>query len=189
MAAAIAAVAVSLILTATAAAAPRHNERRTARTCAGANTTIAASTTTALRAAVLCLINRQRTTRELPALAADPKLDRSAQRWTNVMVSRHEFTHGTDFAQRISAAGFDWSQAGENIATGFSTPATVVAGWMGSTGHCQNILDPAYRYVGTGVSRGATIVSPGTWTQDFGLLIGQRPASNNHAPAAGCPYG
>jgi uncharacterized protein YkwD len=105
------------------------------------------------------------------------------------MVTRHWFTHGSDFAGRITAAGFRWSQAGENIATGYRTPSSVVRGWMASTDHCQNILDPSYRAVGTGVSRGAAIPSdPGTWTQDFGLRMGQRPASHNTAPADGCPY-
>jgi uncharacterized protein YkwD len=190
-AAAIAAVAVSLTLTATAAAAAvraRHH-RHTTSTCSGARTAIAASTKSALRAAVVCLINRQRTSRGLPALTADSKLDRSAQGWTNEMVSHHEFTHGADFAERITAAGFHWSQAGENIATGYPTPESVVTAWMHSAGHCENILDPGFRYVGTGVSRGATIVSPGTWTQDFGLLMGQRAPSGNRAAAAGCPYG
>jgi uncharacterized protein YkwD len=190
--AAIAAVAVFLILSATAAAAGRthrHRHHHASRNCAGANTAIAASTRPAVRAAVVCLINRQRTSRGLPELAASSKLDRSAQGWTDELVSHHEFTHGADFADRISAAGFHWSQAGENIATGYATPTSVVAGWMHSTGHCENILDPAFRDVGTGVSAGATIVSPGTWTQDFGLLMGQRPASGDRAPAAGCPYG
>jgi uncharacterized protein YkwD len=187
--AAIAAVAVFLILSATAAAAAHSSHRHHAsHTCTGANTAISASTRPALRAAVVCLINRERTSRGLPALAASSKLDRSAQGWTNELVSHHEFTHGADFAVRISAAGFHWSQAGENIATGYPTPATVVAGWMGSTGHCENILDPAFRDVGTGVNAGATVVSPGTWTQDFGLPAGQRPASSDGAPAAGCPY-
>jgi uncharacterized protein YkwD len=185
-AAALAAVAISLSLSATAAAAATHH--RASSPCAGANTAVANATIQASRATVVCLINRQRTSRGLPPLNADSRLDRSAQDWTNEMVSHHEFTHGADFAERISTAGFRWSQAGENIASGFSTPASVVAGWMGSAGHCENILSPAFREVGTGVSRGATVVSPGTWTQDFGLLMGQRPSSSDGAPAAGCPY-
>jgi uncharacterized protein YkwD len=187
--AAIAAVAISLSLSATAAAAAVHTHHRHATsTCAGASTAIAASTTPAMRAAVVCLINQQRTSRGLPALTANARLDRSAQGWTNEMVSHHEFTHGADFAERISTAGFHWSQAGENIASGFPTPASVVSGWMASAGHCENILSPTFREVGTGVSARATVVSPGTWTQDFGLLMSQRPASGNGAPAAGCPY-
>jgi uncharacterized protein YkwD len=188
-AAALAVVAISLFVSATAAAAaPTARHHRASGSCAGASTAVAASTTQASRATVVCLINRQRTSRGLPALSANSSLDRSAQAWTNEMVSHHEFTHGANFAERISTAGFRWSQAGENIASGFPTPASVVAGWMGSTGHCENILNPTFREVGTGVSRGATVVSPGTWTQDFGLLMGQHPASGNHGPAAGCPY-
>jgi uncharacterized protein YkwD len=185
----LATVVVSLILTSTATAAVRATHHRQATSsCTAASTAVAASTASATRAAVVCLINLERTSRGLPVLTASSQLDRSAQRWTNQLVSHHEFTHGTDFAERISATGFHWSQAGENIATGYPTPASVVAGWMASTGHCENILAPTFRYVGTGVNRGATVVSPGTWTEDFGLLAGQRTPSSDGAPAAGCPY-
>ncbi len=178
---------MSVPFSATATAAATHHHHGS-RPCAGATDAIAGSTTSAMRAAVVCLINQQRTSRGLPGLTASSKLDRSAQDWTNELVSHHEFSHGADFAERITATGFHWSQAGENIATGYPTPTSVVAGWMQSTGHCQNILSPNFQYVGTGVRLGATVVSPGTWTQDFGLLMGQRPPSSNDAPAAGCPY-
>ena len=173
--------------TATAAAGKTHR-RQAPSTCAGARASVTTATRPVLQNAVVCLINQQRTSRGLPALAADSKLDRSAQGWTDQLVSQRELTHGADFAARISAVGFRWSAAGENIATGFDTPASVVAGWMGSIGHCENILDPSFREVGTGVSAGATFASPGTWTQDFGLMLGQRPASSDGGPAAGCPY-
>ena len=191
-AAALVAVAVALALALTAAASaaiPHAQRRRAAGRCADAHRAIRASSSSALRAAVVCLINRQRIGRGLPALRANTDLDRSAERWTLEMVSHHEFTHGSNFASRITAAGFHWSQAGENIAAGYPTPASVVRGWMASAGHCENILDPSYRDVGTGLSPGAAIASaPGTWTQDFGLPIGQRPSSDNTGPAAGCPY-
>jgi uncharacterized protein YkwD len=190
VAAALVAVAVALLLTAGASAATRHRHRHHAEArCAGAHRRIAASTASALKAAVVCLINQQRSGRGLPALRANTDLDHSAQRWTRVLVTHHEFTHGSNFASRITAAGFHWSQAGENIATGYPTPSSVVRGWMGSTGHCENILDPSYRAVGTGVSpRAAVPTAPGTWTQDFALRLGQRPASRDTGPAAGCPY-
>lgn len=193
MAALLAALAVVSIATATAGAASRHRARahrhRTATRCAGAHRPIGKSRPAAVKAAVVCLINQQRTERGLPALRANADLDHSAQRWTDVMVTHHEFTHGADFAERIKAAGFRWSQAGENIAAGFRTPSAVVRGWMASAGHCQNILDPSYRAVGTGVSAAAAIRSyRGTWTQDFGLRRGERPASHDGAPAASCPY-
>ena len=68
------------------------------------------------------------------------------------MVASDVFSHGTNFAARISAVGYVWRAAGENIATGFQTPRGVVNAWMASTGHCQNILNPTYGNVGTGIS-------------------------------------
>jgi hypothetical protein len=40
-----------------------------------------------MRAAVLCLINRQRTSRGLPTLHASRRLNRSAQGWTEHIVA------------------------------------------------------------------------------------------------------
>ena len=107
------------------------------------------------------------------------------------MVASGRFTHGASFAGRITAAGFNWAAAGENIATGFATPHDVVRAWMASTGHCRNILDPTFADVGTGVSPHRVGQLPGaaaTWTQDFGLPRGQTPLSSNHRPVNGCPY-
>ncbi len=162
-----------------------------AEECAGAQTAIAHASRAQLQRAVVCLINRTRHGHGLPALSEDQRLNRSAQGWTNAMVTHREFSHGADFAARISAVGFDWSNVGENIATGYATPAAVVKAWLASTGHCQNILNPVYRDVGTGVSdnsiSGHSSLA-GTWTQDFGLLMGQHPPSGNWGPAQGCPY-
>jgi uncharacterized protein YkwD len=162
-----------------------------AQGCANANTPISAASHRGLQRTVVCLVNRQRTERRLPRLHASRRLDRSAQGWTNSMVRSDSFTHGANFAARITAVGFVWSMAGENIATGFSTPAQVVRGWMASTGHCQNILSPSFADVGTGVSdRGIPGFSSGggTWTQDFGLPMGHHAPSSNTGPASGCPY-
>lgn len=181
--AAIAAI-VALTLIAFTSAAAAH-----ARGCRYAHTAISAASRAALRRAVVCLINKERAARHLPGLIGNSRLERSAQGWTNEMVSHRDFTHGADFASRISAVGFHWSYVGENIAAGFETPSAVVRGWMESTGHCQNILSPVYRMVGTGVSGGAPQANAkGTWTQDFGLWMGQHPASGNYGPAEGCPY-
>jgi uncharacterized protein YkwD len=144
-----------------------------------------------MRTAVVCLVNKQRTARGLPALNEQSQLQRSAQNWTNTMVVQNTFTHGAAFWNRIQAAGYDWQAAGENIATGFATPQDVVNGWMGSTGHCRNILNPQYVSVGTGVL-GRPVPSAAsdaaTWTQDFGLTMNQNAPSHNWGPANGCPY-
>jgi uncharacterized protein YkwD len=172
-------------------ATPGASAKADSAACANAGASIAHTTPVELQKAVVCLINQQRTERGLPKLVADRKLDRSAQRWTNTMVSADEFSHGagTAFTARISAAGFNWENAAENIATGYSTPQAVVTGWMASPGHCANILNPLYREVGTGVDnrkiRGSSNMN-GTWTQDFGRLMGQAALSSNFGPAEGC---
>jgi uncharacterized protein YkwD len=170
----------------------RHHRRaQTASGCAGANAQVGHASDKVLRSAVVCLINQERAAHHLPALQASPLLNNSAQGWTNAMVSSDQFTHGTNFAGRISAAGYVWRSAGENIATGFSTPRTVVRAWMASTGHCQNILNPTYRNVGTGVSIRAVkgfASGAGTWTQDFALGMHQSQPSGNFSPMDGCPY-
>jgi uncharacterized protein YkwD len=106
------------------------------------------------------------------------------------MVRHDFFSHGANFAGRITAVGFDWSMVGENIASGFRTAAAVVRGWMGSPGHCRNILTPTFLDVGVGVSRRGVAGSggPGTWTQDFGLPMSARAPSSNWSPANRCPY-
>ena len=164
---------------------------RAASGCPGANAAVRSAPAAVLRDAVVCLINQQRALHHLPPLRESAQLDRSAQNWTDTMVRTHQFTHGTNFAGRISAVGYAWRTAGENIATGYGTPRAVVRGWMASAVHCANILDPAYRDVGTGVSPRAVSglgTGPGTWTQDFGLRVNQSPASRNFGPARGCPY-
>ena len=184
-------LAAALFTAVPGASASTRYQAHSARVCANASTPTVGASSQAMRNAVVCLINAQRVARHLPALHAQSRLDRSAQGWTNQMVSREQFSHGSDFSARITASGFDWSSAAENIATGFATPLEVVNAWMASTGHCQNILSPTYSDVGTGVSSRSVKGSasgPATWTQDFGLPMGQRSPSDNFTPADGCPY-
>jgi uncharacterized protein YkwD len=159
--------------------------------CPNANTPALVAAAATLRVAVDCLVNQQRVDRGLPALSDAPALDRSAQSWTDQMVSSGVFSHGDAFEQRLAAVGYDWSSAGENIATGFETPAEAVTAWMASLGHCQNILNPVYANIGTGVNPNpvSTLLGDGaTWTQDFGLLMSANAPSHNTAPMDGCPY-
>jgi uncharacterized protein YkwD len=170
----------------------RHNPMaHAASTCPNADTPAVGAPAQEMRIAVDCLINVQRARHHLPALHPSKKLDRSAQGWTNSMVSHNDFWHGNEFWTRITAVGYTWSNVGENIATGFGTPRDVVQAWMGSTDHCHNILDPQYANVGTGVSSRpvrSAASGPATWTQDFGLPMGAHSPSGNWGPANGCPY-
>jgi uncharacterized protein YkwD len=184
-----AAALTALTVAALMFSAPGAWAARTHAPCVNAHTTIVHANQSQLQRAVVCLINRQRVDHHLPVLLPSRKLDLSAQRWTKSMVSDEQFSHGAAFMDRISAVHFDWIDAGENIATGYTTPESVVSAWMASPGHCANILDPRYREVGIGVVdrmiRGTSNID-GTWTQDFGRLMGQRALSVNFGPARAC---
>jgi uncharacterized protein YkwD len=186
------AAALTIAVPAASAHSVRHapKQAHVAQSCANADTPELNASSGAVRGAVMCLINQQRAAHNLPALKDQSLLDRSAQGWTNEMIRSATFWHGSDFATRITAAGFVWSAAGENIATGFTTPRAVVSGWMASAGHCSNILDPSFSSVGTGVGRSVAGKYPSraVWTQDFALRMGQPAPSSNWAPARGCPY-
>ncbi|HLI58937.1 MAG TPA: CAP domain-containing protein [Solirubrobacteraceae bacterium] len=165
----------------------RHHRPR----CVDAHARIGRVPRAAIERATVCLLNHERTERGLPRLRASRLLTRSAQRWTNTMVRERAFTHGADFSARITAVGFDWQRAGENIADGYRTAAGAVRAWMRSVGHCQNILTPVFRDVGAGFDRGSALgggTLRGTWTLDLALGMHQRALSENWKPAEGCPY-
>jgi hypothetical protein len=148
---------------------------------------------------VLCLVNAERTSRNLPAVSADDRLALAAQRHTDDMLTRDYFAHeepmpmrfGLEPGDRVTAAGYAWSETGENIAAGQATPREVMGDWMASTGHCHNILSPGVSQLGVGISPGAATL-PGqtgaTWTQEFGNPLTDEPPSGDERPRAGCPY-
>jgi uncharacterized protein YkwD len=179
----------ALLITA-AVFTPPAGARRVHPGCANAHARVASTSRAALQRAVVCLVNQERARHGLPGLRENQRLNRSAQGWTNHMVRHDYFSHGSNFSGRITAVGFDWQMVGENIATGFRTPAAVVRGWMGSPGHCRNILTPSFLDIGVGVSRHGVpgAGGPGTWTQDFGLPMSGHARSGNWGPANGCPY-
>ena len=169
----------------------RANVADTASSCAGADTPAERGNGAEMDAAVTCLVNDLRAFEGLPRLTVSAKLDGVAQGWTNWMVSSDQFTHGTNFAGRVSASGYDWQTAGENIVTGTPTPRAAVLEWLGSTDHCRNMLDPQFRNIGVGVLPAAIsgyAYGGATWTQDFGLTQDQSPLSGNTGPMNGCPY-
>lgn len=159
--------------------------------CPWADVPATSASLSEMRVAVVCLLNQQRNRHGLPGLRASAQLNRSAQSWNQWMIATGNFTHGSNFAGRISAVGYNWQTAGENIATGYATPREVVTAWMASPDHCRNILDPSFRDVGTGVNGAAVggwASQPATWTNDFGLLMTQSAPSGNTGPQNGCPY-
>src|SRR5579871_4126821 len=121
---------------------------------------------------VLDLTNAERTKVGAPPLTLSLELTVSAQSYSEVLASGDCFEHTCgpmpDFADRDTAAGYlGWTAIGENLAGGFSTPESVVAGWMASPGHRANILSVSFSEMGVGVASGSSRFGM-CWTEEFG---------------------
>lgn len=86
--------------------------------------------------------------------------DHSVDMKTNNYFS-HTGLDGSDPGQRIADAGYSWSTYGENIANGYPTEQAVMSAWLGSEGHCKNIMSANFSDMGVGRDGNY-------WTQDFG---------------------
>jgi uncharacterized protein YkwD len=154
------------------------------RTTQCSNTDVApdAGNLAAVRIAVLCLHNRERSARGLAPLRQHARLRRAAKLHSADMVAGRYFSHetpdGTDMVERVLAAGFargsGW-MLGENIAWGsgeYATAAQIHRSWMSSLGHRANILRREFRSIGIGIAIGAPVDTDGlegaTYTADFG---------------------
>ncbi|WP_138734838.1 CAP domain-containing protein [Modestobacter excelsi] len=117
---------------------------------------------------MLALVNAQRASAGCAPVTADDRLAAVARAHSADMRDRHFFSHtnpdGLNPFQRAEAAGIKYARA-ENIASGQPDPAAVMAAWMASDGHRQNILNCSLRTLGVGVAQGA---GGPWWTQLFG---------------------
>jgi len=117
-------------------------------------------------AAMLVLLNRERTTRGLPALTLNDKARAVARTYSTDMFARGFFSHispeGKNPFDRMKAGGVKYGSAGENLALA-PTLQMAHTGLMNSPGHRANILSPNYRTVGIGIVDGGP----------YGLMITQ----------------
>ena len=148
-----------------------------ASACPGADSEPTAISLDVAERATFCLINRERTSRNIRKLRRNPRLDLASRRHARSMAARDFFEHG-NFVGRIRSANYlrgarSW-RLGENIAWGsgvLSTPAEIVDAWMHSPGHRANILQRGFREIGVGIARGTPSRSyddGATYATDFG---------------------
>lgn len=151
--------------------------------CPNADVAPTAANVALVRAAVLCLHNRERSARGLPRLTERADLREAAEGHSRDMVDAQFFAHdapdGRDMVDRILGTGYargqGWS-VGENIAWGtgpLATAAAIHRAWMRSPGHKANILRRQFREIGIGIALGAPAPVRGedgaTYTVDFGV--------------------
>ena len=118
---------------------------------------------------VVRLVNIERQKAGLTAFNPSAELSKVARTKSEDMAKNNYFSHtspnyGSPF-DMMKSFGIKYRTAGENIAKGYHTAESVVRGWMNSSGHRANILNPNFETIGVG----AYTNSNGTiyWTQMF----------------------
>ncbi len=102
-------------------------------------------------------------------LTLDDKLQKACEKHARDMASHQIMSHvGTDGSspfQRMTAAGYQWRMAGENIAWNQQTVTATMTSWKRSPGHRMNML-MAYANIGAACVYSAK--GEPYWCVDFG---------------------
>jgi uncharacterized protein YkwD len=105
-------------------------------------------------------------------LAWNSLLLQAASGHSSDMAQNNYFSHtsldGRTMVQRVVATGYTYTALGENIAAGQSTVESVITGWTNSPGHCQNLMNPAFRDIAVACVRSDTASYGYYWTMDLG---------------------
>jgi len=110
----------------------------------GASTVTVAATRGSSSSAFGAMLNRERSRKNLPALAISATLTKVAQGHANDMSTFSYFSHtsrdGRKLGDRARAQGYGYCFVAENIAQGQRSEPEVLAAWMNSPGHRRNNL-------------------------------------------------
>ena len=89
-------------------------------------------------------------------LTLEARLTAAAQDHADDMHARGTMSHtgadGSDPGQRIARTGYAAAGWGENVAAGYMSVDAVMAGWLGSDGHCANLMHAGFTEFGAGES-------------------------------------
>ena len=120
---------------------------------------------------VFALLNEHRSQNGVPALKYDVELEAAIQGHCIHMLTHSFMDHYAEEEREvydpwIRAEKCGTSARAENIAGSFASPEEVMAEWIASPGHNENMLNPALTRVGIGY------VSGGQWDTYWGQLFG-----------------
>lgn len=136
--------------------------RAAASGCNNATVSPGNATASELRKAILCLVNKARTSRNRAALKVSDALRSAAERHNRYMLDHECFAHEcpgeATLARRVARSGYmRGAKSGaeaENLSLA-STPRDVVRGWLHSSqGHRETMLSSRYRDIGVAAKRG-----------------------------------
>lgn len=109
---------------------------------------------------VFNLLNRERIAAGVDPVTYNVSLETAAAMHANDQRNQpclagfltHVGTDGSRGIDRIDRTGLRVSRWGENIACAYTSPQSVMAGWMRSPGHRATALDPRLTHVGIAVA-------------------------------------
>lgn len=120
------------------------------------------------RAEMLNNLNSVRRSAGQPPLRTNNRLNNAAQRHSDDMARNQFMSHtgsdGSTMGQRITATGYSFSRAGENVARGQRDVSGVMNSWVNSPGHYGNIIGQ-FTEVGFGLATDRD--GRRSWTQKF----------------------
>jgi uncharacterized protein YkwD len=101
-------------------------------------------------------------------------LQNAATAHSNDMAANNFFAHqsptnGSTLRERVPAAGYNYSSAGENLGAGQSSIAQVVAEWLASPSHCATMLKANFVDMGVSCKSNAATVYGTYWTMELGV--------------------
>jgi len=107
------------------------------------------------------------------ALAWSDILFSAAARHSRDMAQNNYFAHtsldGRTPDQRVTAEGYVWQAIGENLAAGYTSIDSVIAGWLSSPGHCRNLMDAVFADVAVSSVQQAGSTFGTYWTMELGV--------------------
>ncbi len=106
---------------------------------------------------VVGLVNQERIERGLNSLTVNDRLQTAAQWKAEDMIEKDYWEHfhnGKSPWAWMNEAGYDYMDAGENLAIDFSELELVHQAWMNSPTHKENIINPKYKEIGIGIASG-----------------------------------
>ena len=124
-----------------------------------------------VEAQVLALVNADRTTRGLPALAVDPGLVTIARSWSDHLLATGSLSHNLNLQNQITPQATAW---GENVGMG-PTAQAINTAWLNSPSHYANLVGN-YDFVGVGVSTRTDGTQFVTVDYELTPISGPRPA-------------
>lgn len=118
---------------------------------------------------VIRLVNIERQREGLAPFVASSALSNVARKKSEDMAINNYFSHTSptygSSSNMMKTFGINSSYSGENIAKGQLSAQSVVRGWMNSSGHRDNIMNPSFKTIGVGHYQSSN--GTNLWTQMF----------------------